>query len=67
MRSKILGRKEGVVITLRKIVKVGDSFYVSIPKEWLEKHDLKERDVVLLMADEIIKIIPAGGKVEEIG
>ena len=50
------------VIAKKNITKVGDSYYVAIPKAWLDQHKLKERDEVILLADKIIRMYPGNDK-----
>jgi len=57
-RRKMMLTKGGVVVTLRKLKKEGSTYYVSIPKEFVEKHDLKEGDILPVLADSIVKIVP---------
>ena len=57
-RRKMMLTKGGVVVTLRKLKKEGSTYYVSIPKEFVEKHDLKEGDILPVLADNIVKIVP---------
>lgn len=42
----------------RKIVKHGKSYYLAIPPEFMEKHQLKKGDVVPMVANSILKIVP---------
>ncbi|RLE71779.1 MAG: hypothetical protein DRZ80_08025 [Thermoprotei archaeon] len=46
----------------RKIVKIGGSYYVSLPKEWVEAHNLSESAIVSLNAKRgMLEIVPLGG------
>jgi len=48
-----------VRITERPLFEIGDSFGITIPMEWLKKHDLKKGDKVhLKMAGDYILIEP---------
>jgi antitoxin component of MazEF toxin-antitoxin module len=43
---------------VRKIIRVGSSAAVTLPKEYLEAHDLKIGDKVELIFNEILRIEP---------
>jgi bifunctional DNA-binding transcriptional regulator/antitoxin component of YhaV-PrlF toxin-antitoxin module len=51
-------RGSSVVAETRMLVKVGNSVYLSIPKEWLERHHLKAGDFVPVLTDNILKVVP---------
>jgi len=57
-RRKKMITKEGVIVALRKLKKEGSTYYVSIPKEFVEKYGLKEGDILPVLADSIVKIVP---------
>lgn len=44
---------------MRKILKIGSSYYISIPKEWCESHglNLERMDKILIIADKDIRIV----------
>lgn len=54
--------EDGQVVALRKIVKLSDSYYISIPKEFLVNHGLKEGDVVPVLANDEVRIVPMKGE-----
>ena len=42
----------------RKVLKIGSSYYISIPKEWFEIHDIDTEKIrLLLLADKDIRIV----------
>lgn len=50
------------IMDFKRILKIGRSYYISIPKEWLEAHDIelpgKDTHTELLMvADKDIRIV----------
>jgi len=48
-----------VVRTLTKrVVKIGNSYYVSLPKSWVEKHNIYEKDTILMIEDDAIVLMP---------
>jgi len=50
---------EGEVISgVRKVRKIGYSYYVTLPKEFLEKHGLKEGDTLTFIGKEALKFMP---------
>ena len=39
-------------IRIRKIQKVGDSFYIALPPDWVKRHRLKKGDKLSIAYDE---------------
>lgn len=50
--------KGGVLAEQRQLVQVGNSIYLSMPPEWLEKHHLKAGDYIPVVANSILKVVP---------
>ena len=50
--------QENVIIETRQLLKIGRSHYISVPKEFLEAHNLKAGDWLPIAANHILKIIP---------
>jgi antitoxin component of MazEF toxin-antitoxin module len=50
--------QEMVSKDIRKLIRLGQSLYVSLPKEYVEAHKLKKGDKVEILFDEIIYIEP---------
>ena len=44
--------------TTRKIIQIGNSFGITIPKEWLDQHHLVKGDMVPIVANNILKVVP---------
>jgi len=42
----------------RRLVQMGGSVGISLPKKWLDRHGLKPGDDVGVVADAILKIVP---------
>ena len=55
-RGKTTGKEPIAVI--RRIIKSGRSFYISIPPEFIEKHGLQKGDAVPVVCDTVLKVIP---------
>ena len=52
-------RRKVPLIEMRRVVKLGKSYYISIPKEWYEAHglDLEKVSKILIIADKDIRIV----------
>ena len=48
----------GPIAKIRKVVKHGRSYYINLPKEFIELHHLKKGDRVPVLTDHVMKIIP---------
>lgn len=64
-KSKDMVVGEEIASGVRKIIKIGGSHYISLPKEFLDKYNLKEGDEVAIVVNDIIRIIPRSVKDEE--
>jgi len=42
---------KAVLMTARKVVSVGNSLAVTLPSDWLEAHDIKVGDTLILKAE----------------
>jgi len=47
-----------LIVGSRKLMKIGDSVVIALPKEFLETHGLKAGDRVPIIANHILKIVP---------
>jgi hypothetical protein len=58
-RSKgiTINKETGEFAGFRKILEVGGAYYVGVPREFVEKHNLKG-EYVYIVGGEIMKIIP---------
>lgn len=57
-RKLIVDEKAHLISAHRQLRKVRDSYYISIPREFVEWHRLKEGDVLPIVGNHILKIIP---------
>ena len=48
----------GIVTKVRKIIKLGASSYVCLPREFVLKHNLLPGDKVAVVSDTLCKVIP---------
>lgn len=46
------------IVKVRKVVKSGASFYISIPQEFIRLHGIKKGDRLPVLADHIMKVVP---------
>lgn len=59
-RSKrtLIGKRNDVVVALRKTIKLGDSLCITLPREWVEKHGIKEGEELPIICNTVLKIVP---------
>lgn len=57
-KNTIIDKETGVMSGQRVVRKIGDTFYINIPKEFLEQHSLKEGDILPFAANHLLKYIP---------
>jgi len=50
-------KKKKIITGKRKIIRVGDSVAVTLPREWLERHGLEVGDEIGIVANAILKIV----------
>lgn len=48
----------GLIVTLRKVVFTGNTYYISLPRKFIELHGIKKGEKLPIVADHILKIIP---------
>jgi antitoxin component of MazEF toxin-antitoxin module len=51
--------RPGIIHDKRRLYQQGGSVAITLPKEWLERHGLMPGDEVGIIADSILKVIPA--------
>lgn len=51
-------RKARVTAGTRKVISLGGSLAITLPKEFVEAHDIQEGDDLPVAADHILKVIP---------
>lgn len=52
----VIGKES--IVGIRKIINLSGSHYICLPKEWVEKHGLKEGSEVSIIANSTLTIIP---------
>jgi len=57
-KNTIIDKETGVMSGQRVLRKIGDTFYINVPKEFLEQHSLKEGDILPFAANHLLKYIP---------
>lgn len=57
-KNTTIDEKTGIMSGQRVVRKIGDTFYINIPKEFLEQHGLKEGDILPFAANHLLKYIP---------
>lgn len=50
--------KKWPLVSHRKVLKQGGSYYISLPKEFVDRHHINKGDGLSVVADMIMKIIP---------
>ena len=50
--------QEDVILEQRRLLKIGRSHYISVPKEFLEAHGIKDGDLLYTAANHIFQISP---------
>ena len=56
----------GIVAEPRQVIKIGRSYYISLPPEFVKAHNIKAGDWLPTAADHILKVIPmAEGEIED--
>jgi len=59
-RSKrtVVSKNGGVIVALRKAIRFGDSLCITLPREWIDKHGIKEGDDLPVVANTILRVVP---------
>ena len=52
-------------IVRRKISKTGDSLHVSLPSEWVKEQQLRAKDEIRVVFDNLLLVIPQSIKLED--
>jgi len=50
--------KSGPIVKLRRVLKSGNSYYISIPPEFIHRHGIKKGDRLPVLANHIMKVVP---------
>jgi len=61
-KNVIIDKESGVISGQREIRKMGNSYYINIPREFLERHGLKEGDPMTFGANHLLKYMPQAEK-----
>jgi hypothetical protein len=51
-------QKNKPIMKLRSVVKCGPSYYISLPKEFVDRHKIEKGEKLPVLGDQILKIIP---------
>lgn len=46
------------VAKIRSVLKVGKSFYIALPREFVALHGIKKGDRLPVLANHIVKVVP---------
>jgi len=59
-RSKgfVVDKDTGLLTGQRKLVKIGNSLYISLPREFIERHNLSEGDKLPIIVDDELRVVP---------
>ena len=47
-----------IIMKLRSVIKCGPSYYISIPKEFIDRHKIEKGEKLPVLGDQILKVIP---------
>ena len=47
-----------IVVKLRRVIKSGASYYISMPQEFVRKHGIKKGERLPVLANHILKVVP---------
>lgn len=61
-KNVIIDKESGIISGQREIRKMGNSYYINIPHEFLERHGLKEGDPMTFGANHLLKYMPQAEK-----
>jgi hypothetical protein len=56
MEKKVLANKEAT--TTRKVINQNGSLYVSLPKKFVKRHEIKAGDFVSMVWGGVLRVIP---------
>jgi len=61
-KNTIIDKETGIISGQREIRKMGNSYYINIPREFLDKHGLGEGDQLTFGANHLLKYMPQAEK-----
>jgi hypothetical protein len=50
--------RKSPIVKLRRVIRNGSSFYISIPPEFIQLHGIKKGDRLPVLAGHIMKVVP---------
>jgi len=60
-KRSVIDKDTGVMVALRKAIRYGDGLCITLPREWVEKHGIQPGDVLPVVCNSILMIVPAKG------
>ena len=51
-------RKKGPVVKVRSVLRIGKSYYIALPREFVNLHGIEKGDRLPVLADHIMKVVP---------
>ena len=57
-KNTVYDKKSGTMTGQRKLRKIGDGYYLNVPREFILAHGLKEGDIIPFIAKYTCKFIP---------
>ena len=51
-------QKTKPVLKLRSVIKCGPTFYISLPKEFVDRHKITKGEKLPVLGDQILKVVP---------
>lgn len=57
-KNTVYDKKSGIMTGQRKLRKIGDGYYLNVPREFIEAHGLKEGNIIPFVAKYTCKFIP---------
>ena len=55
----VVDKDTGVMVALRKAIRYGDGLCITLPREWVEKHGIQPGDVLPVVCNSILMVVPA--------
>jgi len=45
------------IVTLRRVLKIGPSFYFNMPADYIKRHGIKKGDKLAIVGDNVLKVV----------
>jgi len=58
-KNAVVDKNTGVCVALRKAIRYGDGLCITLPREWVEKHGIQPGDVLPVVCNSVLKVVPA--------